>query len=293
MAHLHSADTETDATLEVRTLSAVAGAEVLGLDLSQPIDNAMKDAILAAFQTHHVLAFRDQSLSDEQQHAFSKNFGPLEEHVHRMRDGSKLPLVHIVNNLDAEGKPTKTPHTHGNYYWHTDKSYHEIPSLATLLHAIILPPSGGDTQFANTRMAYDALPEHRKREISGLRVVHSWEVSRRNTKNKPATEAEIRDRPPVTHPLVRTHPDTGDKTLYIGCHTSHIKGMPEEEGRALLQELLEHTEQPQFIYTHKWLPGDLVMWDNRCLLHRAVANFDMGGHARVLHRTVVRGSKPF
>jgi alpha-ketoglutarate-dependent taurine dioxygenase len=184
-------------------------------------------------------------------------------------------LVHIVNNLDAKGKPTKTPHTHGNYYWHTDKSYHEIPSLATLLHAVVLPPSGGDTQFANTRMAYDALPEHRKREIADLWVVHSWEVSRRNTKNKPATAEEIRDRPPVRHPLVRTHPDTGDKTLYM------------------LQNLLEHTEQPQFIYTHKWLPGDLVMWDNRCLLHRAVANFDMDAHPRVLHRTVIRGSKPF
>jgi alpha-ketoglutarate-dependent taurine dioxygenase len=274
-------------------LSPAGGAEIHGLDLSQPIDDALKDAILAAFRDHHILVFRDQSLSDTHQHAFSKNFGPLEEHVHRMRDGSKLPLVHIVNNLDAHGSPTTTPHTHGNYYWHTDKSYHEVPSLATLLHAVILPPSGGDTQFANTRMAYDALPKDLKREIADLRVVHSWEVSRRNTGNKPATPEEIHDRPPVTHPLVRTHPDSGDETLFIGCHTSHIENMPVEGGRALLQELLEHTEQPQFIYTHQWRPGDLVMWDNRCLLHRAVANFDMAAHPRILHRTVVRGSKPY
>jgi taurine dioxygenase len=279
--------------LDLIVLSPVAGAEIRGLDLSQPIDAAVRDAIHDAFLKYHVLVFRDQSLSDAAQYAFSENFGPLEEHVFRLEDGSKSPLVHLVTNLDPDGKPTATPHTHGNYFWHTDKSYHAVPSLATLLHAVTLPPEGGDTQFANIQRAWEALPEARKREIADLRVVHSWEASRRNTGNKPATEIEKRERPPVTHPLVRTHPDTGAKVLYIGCHTSHVEGMDYEAGRALLAELLAHAEQPQFVYTHQWRPGDLVMWDNRCLLHRGVRNYDMATQARVLHRTVVRGTRPF
>ena len=291
MAEIETANAPVPLELEV--LSPVAGAEIRGLDLSNPIDKAVRDAIYDAFLAHHVLVFRDQSLSDTAQHDFSQNFGPLEEHVFRLEDGSKSPLVHLVTNLDTDGRPTATPHTHGNYFWHTDKSYHEVPSLATLLHAVTLPPSGGDTQFANTQLAYEALPEERKRALAGLRVVHSWEASRRNTGNKPATKVEKRERPPVTHPLVRTHPDTGAKLLYIGCHTSHVEGMDYEAGRALLAELLAHSEQPQFVYTHQWRPGDFVMWDNRCLLHRGVRNYDMATQARVLHRTVVKGTRPY
>ena len=274
-------------------LSGVAGAEITGLDLSRPIDDTLRRAILAAFVRHHLLAFRGQSLSMEQQAGFTRNFGELEEHVIRRADGSRTPAVHAVSNLDAQGRPTKAPHTHGNYFWHTDKSYHAVPSLATLLHAVELPPKGGDTEFANMAMAYRALPEAKKSALAGLRAVHSWEASRRNTGNRPATEEEKRERPPVIHPLVRTHPDSGEKVLYIGYHTSHIEGMPEDEGRALLFELLERATQPQFVYRHEWRPGDLVMWDNRCLLHRGVANYEMDKHARLLHRTVVRGTVPY
>jgi len=274
-------------------LSEVAGAEISGLDLSRPIGDALRQAILEAFVRHHLLVFRGQSLNAEQQAAFTRHFGELEEHVIRRPDGSRTPPVHTVSNLDQDGRPTKTPHTHGNYFWHTDKSYHAVPSLATLLHAIELPPAGGDTEFANMVLAYRALPEARKQVLAGLKVVHSWEANRRNTGNRPATEEEKRDRPPVTHPLARTHPDSGAKLLYIGYHTSHIEGMDEAEGRALLFELLEHATQPQFVYRHQWRPGDLVMWDNRCLLHRAVANYEMDRHRRVLQRTVVRGSVPY
>lgn len=277
----------------VNRLSPVAGAEVLGLDLSRPIDDAVKEAIIEAFLEHHVLAFRDQDLTKDQQEAFTLNFGELEGHVGRLSDGTRYPNVHTVTNLDDEGKPTRTPHTHGNYFWHTDKSYHDIPSLTTLLHAVQIPPSGGDTQFANMHLAYEALPEARKKQLEGLVAVHSWEASRRNTGNKPATEEQKRERPPVSHPVVRTHPVTGRKSLYLGMHTSHIEGMPEAEGKALLDELLEEATRPEFVYSHQWRKGDLVMWDNRCLLHRAVANYEMDQHPRVLHRTVVRGTKPY
>ncbi len=206
---------------------------------------------------------------------------------------SRYGLVHTVTNLDDDGNPTTKLSQVGNYHWHTDKSYHAVPSLMTLLHAKELPPEGGDTQFANMAMAYDALPDAMKRRIAGMRVVHSWAASRRRAGAPPPSEIEMRERPPVDHPLVLTHPETGAKTLYISNHASHILGMPEDEGEALLFELLEHATTPQFVYTHHWQDGDLVMWDNRALLHRALANYEMAKHRRVLHRTVVTGTVPF
>lgn len=285
--------TGDDAThMQARRLSDVMGAEVTGVDLSKPLTPALKAAILDAFLEHHLLAFRDQHLTPEQQHAFTLNFGEIEAHVARQADGTPLPLVHVVNNLDKDGNPTATPHSHGNYFWHTDKSYHDVPSLATLLHAVEIPPDGGDTLFCNTYMAYDALSDAEKRDLDGLRAVHSWEQSRINSGNRPATEAEKRERPPVSHPLVRTHPDTGRKLLYLGIHASHIEGRPIEEGRELLFDLLQRTTAAANVYRHKWQPGDLCMWDNRCTLHRADRNYDMAAHRRVLHRTVVRGTVP-
>lgn len=284
---------ERNSVLELEPLSSVGGAAVTGVDLREPLTAALKSAIDEAFSTHHLLAFRNQALTEDDQLAFTRQFGELEHHVIRLRDGKPAPLLHQITNLDAEGNPTSKPYSKGNYYWHTDKSYHQVPSLATLLHAVTLPPAGGDTEFANTRLGYEALPESRKTELSALRVVHSWEASRRNSGNPPATAEEIRDRPPVTHPLVRTHPVSGQLTLYLGIHTSHIDGMDYDEGRALLAELLEHTTQSQFVYRHRWETGDLVMWDNRCLLHRACPNYEMARFPRILNRTVVRGSSPY
>ena len=279
--------------MQVRRLSDVMGAEITGIDLSRPLSLDQKDAINQAFLEHHLLTFRDQDLAPAQQFAFTENFGEIEEHVARLPDGEKLPLVHVVNNLDKDGRPTAKPHSTGNYYWHTDKSYHAVPSLTTLLHALELPPAGGDTLFCNMYLAYETLPDERKAWLDGKRAVHSWEASRRNTGNRPASADEIRERPPVSHPVVRTHPDTGRKLLYIGTHTSHIEGMPEAEGKALLDELLEHAIQPANVYRHQWHVGDLCMWDNRCLLHRGDDNYDMGKHRRILHRTVVRGTVPY
>jgi alpha-ketoglutarate-dependent taurine dioxygenase len=277
----------------VNRLGTAAGAEVLGLDLSRPLTPALKDAVMAAFVEHHVLAFRGQSLSKDQQLAFTRQIGEVEEHVGQLADGSRYPLVNVVTNLDEKtGKPTLTPNTHGNYFWHTDKSYHAVPSLTTILHAVELPPSGGDTLFCNMHMAYDALPEDEKAALGRLRAIHSWEASRRNTGNRPATEEQKRERPPVSHPVVRTHPDTGRKSLYLGMHVSHVDGMPEAEGKAMLDAVLERATVEANVYRHQWRPGDLVMWDNRCLLHRADRNYQMDVHPRILHRTVVRGTVP-
>jgi alpha-ketoglutarate-dependent taurine dioxygenase len=274
-------------------LSSAGGIAITGADLSRPLSPAFRKAILAAFRDHHILVFRHQDLSKDEQLTFTRQFGEVEEHVARHSAVARYGLVHTVTNLGEDGRPTTKLTAVGNYHWHTDKSYHAVPSLMTLLHAKELPPEGGDTQFANTAMAYEALSEETKRRIAGLRVVHSWAASRRRAGAPPPSEIEMRERPPVEHPLVRTHPETGAKTLYIGNHASHILGMSEAEAEALLLDLLEHATRPQFVYTHHWQEGDLVIWDNRCLLHRALANYEMVKYPRVLHRTVVTGSVPF
>lgn len=287
--------TRDEQNLEARLgprLSPAGGVEILGADLSRPLTPAMKQMVIDGLLAHHVVVVRDQTLTPQQQHDFTAQFGELEQHVRRHSD-AQYAIVHAVTNFDPQGQPTLKPSTNGNYFWHTDKSYHDVPSLMTLLHAVELPESGGDTQFANMVLGYKALPEETKARIAGLRAVHAWEWSRIASGSSPASEAEKRERPPVDHPIVRTHPDTGEKALYIGLHASHILGMPEAEGRTLLKELLDHATQPEFVYTHNWRSGDLVIWDNRALLHRALANYAMAQQRRVLHRTVVRGTVPF
>ena len=276
----------------VRRISDVAGAEITGIDLSEPISRETADAIIRAMEEFHVVAFRDQNLTKDQQYDFTLNFGEIEGHVGRKADGTQYPIVHTVTNLDDKtGKPTVAPHTNGNYSWHTDKSYHAVPSLLTMLHAIEIPPDGGDTLFASMVLAYDALSDAEKKSLEGLRCTHSWEASRRNTGNKPATEVQKRERPPVSHPLVRTHA-SGRKSLYLGMHIDCIEGMDYDEGRALLADLLERATAEQFVYRHQWHVGDLTLWDNRVLLHRADRNYDMAAHPRILHRTVVVGTVP-
>jgi taurine dioxygenase len=285
-------DNPTALPFHIRPLSPLMAAEVMGVDLSQPVDDAMRDSILAALNRYKVVVFRDQDLPAAAQAAFTRRFGELEPHVNRDFRSAGIPEVHPVNNLDENKRPSRGIKNIGNYAWHTDKSYMARPSLATLLYAVQLPPEGGDTEFADLQAAYDALPEERKQSLRPLRVVHSWERSRQKSGSKLATEEEKRDAPPVTHPLIRTHPATRRKGLYIGNHTSHVEGWAVDKGEALLAELLDFATQPQFVYRHRWRPGDMVMWDNRCLVHRAIANFDMDRHARVLNRTVVRGDTP-
>jgi alpha-ketoglutarate-dependent taurine dioxygenase len=284
-----------DMTLGVRLgarLSPAGGVEITGADLSRPISAAFTALIRQALLDHHVVVVRDQALSKERQYEFTLHFGELEDHVARHSD-ERYAIIHSVTNLDRDGNPTDALDTRGNYFWHTDKSYHAAPSLMTMLHAVELPSTGGDTQFANMVLAYRALPAAMKDRLASLRAVHSWEASRLQSGSKPATETEKRERPPVSHPIVRTHPETGDKTLYIGNHAGAVEGLDPAEGKALLAELLAHATRPEFIYTHHWRPGDVVIWDNRALLHRALANYEMGRQRRILHRTVVRGTAPY
>jgi alpha-ketoglutarate-dependent taurine dioxygenase len=275
-------------------LSSAAGIRITGVDLGQPLPTEVKDLISKALRNHHVVVFPGQTLTREQQYRFTANFGEIERHGGQNSAGKRYAVAHVISNLDAQGNPVdRSSSPVSNYRWHTDKPYYAVPPMLTALFAVELPPQGGDTEFANTALGYAALPHETKRRITGLRVVFRWGASQRTSGGVALSEAELRARAPVDHPLVRTHPETGKKALYLGNHASHIIGMPEAEGTALLDELLQHTTRPQFVYAHRWRLGDLVIWDNRCLLHRAVANYDMGKYRRVLHRSVVRGTAPF
>jgi len=265
-------------------LSPAGGAAIAGLDLSQPLSDATREHVYHALLDHQFLVFRGQSLTREQQYAFTARFGEVEAHGGG-RPGKRQDVAHVTANLDGEGRPSDRFAQGANYRWHTDKPYYEVPPALTTLHAVELPPEGGDTEFANTRLAYEALDEETKRRIEGLRVVFRWERGLR-----PGYYAN--ELPPVDHPLVRTHPETGRKALYLGNHAMRILDRGEDEGAALLGELLAHATGPRFTYAHRWRAGDLVMWDNRCTLHRAVANYEMNRYRRVMHRNVVRGTVP-
>jgi taurine dioxygenase len=283
----HSASLGQEKPFEIRPLSDVLGAEIIGLDVSRPLDGEAKSALYEAFLKYKLLCIRDQKLTQEQQVAFSEQFGTLERHaVSNRNNAGGNPLVHIVNNLGPDGKPSgKVKST----MWHSDKSFRPEPSMATILHAVTLPPDGGDTCFANMAAAYEALDEATKSELEGVKVIHSWELSRENIGRKLSQE-EIDDAPPMSHPLARVHPETQTKALFMGMHASHLDGLPMEEGRRRIIELEEHATQDRFVYRHNWRQGDVLMWDNRCLLHRADPNFDAAHFPRVMHRTCLRGT---
>jgi alpha-ketoglutarate-dependent taurine dioxygenase len=252
---------------------------ITGINLSAPLSPTDKDTIVRALLAHHVVVFPEQSLSREQQFGFAANFGEVETHGSHRSENKRYDVAHVMTNLDADGNPVVRISNAANYHWHTDKPYYPAPPMLTMLRAVEVPPAGGDTEFANTTLAYDELPEVTKHRIAGLRVVF-----------RPAFDP---DGAPADHPLVRTHPDSGRKALYLGNHATHILGMPEAEGAALLRELLDHATQRHFVYAYHWRVGDLVMWDNRCLLHRVVADDGLRRHRRVMHRSVVRGTVPF
>jgi alpha-ketoglutarate-dependent taurine dioxygenase len=266
-------------------LSSAGGAEISGVDLAQPMSDNERGRIYAALLDHQFLVFPDQALTREQQYAFTAQFGEVEAHGGG-RPGKRQDVAHVTANLDAEGNPSDRFAKGANYRWHTDKPYYAKPPALTTLYAVELPPEGGDTEFANTRLAYDALDDEMKRRLEGLRAVFQWEAGRR-----PGYYAN--ELPPVDHPLVRTHPDTGQKALYLGNHAMRILGMGEDEATRLLATLLDHATQPRFTYAHRWRPGDLVVWDNRCTLHRAVANYEMNRYRRIMHRNVVKGGVPY
>lgn len=267
------------------------GAEIASVDLAADVPGETFEAIQAAMLRHKVLVFRDQRLDDAGHLAFAERFGPLEGHINRATRHDRLPKIQVFQNVDHAGKPTGVHPERGTLVWHTDKSYVARPSLFTILRSPAVARECGDTLFANMEGAYASLDAAEANRLAGLRVVHDWKRSREKSGERPATAAEIAAAPPVDHPLVRTHPDTGKHALYIGNHTSHILGMDRAEGEALLAALQRHATQERFIYRHRWRMNDVLMWDNRCTMH-CVMPYDAARERRIVHRAVVQGDRP-
>ena len=281
--------------ITIRKLTPVFGAEITGVDLTH-LDDATFQHIEDAFETYSVLVFPQQNLDDDAQIAFSRRFGDLEKTQGHIANNFQVKHVSEITNLDPDGKlmapdDPRVLYRLGQRNWHSDSSFKRVPAKASLLHARKLPPDGGDTQFASLRAAYDALPDARKRDLEDKVAIHHYAYSRRNGGYALTNEAEDKRFPPVPQAMIRANPVNGRKALYVGSHASHIRGMPEEEGRALLKELLDFATQEQFTYLHHWKVGDLVMYDNRAALHRA-RPYKITEHPRILHRTTVMGEGP-
>ena len=268
------------------------------MTLVKPFGDDVLADIVAAMDTYAVCVFPDQRLTDEAQIAFSARLGPLEttRRAHRVDYNHRLDTrISDISNLDENNRVVARDSERrlaalSNRMWHTDSSFKETPAKYSLLSARSIPGQGGETQFADLRAAYDALPEKRKQAIEGMVAQHWLTHSRAKLSLDNFTESERAAEPPVRQLLVRTHPGSGRKTLYLASHTDHIIGMPVPEGRMLLHDLIEHATQPQFVHTHKWRVDDLVIWDDRCTMHRA-REYDIT-QVRDMHRTTVEDAGP-
>jgi taurine dioxygenase/alpha-ketoglutarate-dependent 2,4-dichlorophenoxyacetate dioxygenase len=294
-------DDMRDTPFETRRLSPALGAEILGLDLSRPVAPILVARLKAALQAHHVLCIRNQSLTEAQQIAFSELIGPLEDFPEKDKTKAKSTIYNVAN-VSAEGAhlPLDDHRVIAqlvNARWHTDSSYRFIPSYCSLLLGIEVLPSdaeGGETEFTNLLLAHDGLTEAMRRRLEPLFMVHYYEFGRRLFPQlPPVSQAEREFVPPTCHPLIRVHPDRGGRRgLFFTVNAGNeVSGMPLADGQALLRDLTAHVEQPEFRYRHRWQPGDLLIWDNRCLLHRACA-YDAARYRRVMRRTTVAGEGP-
>jgi len=269
-------------------------AEIGDVDLSKPLDPSEISEVKDAFTKFAVLIFPDQHLSQDQHLDFARYFGPLETTIALFRKDAKLRVrkeFADVSNLDPEnqvwGKDSRQRMFQlGNRLWHTDSSFKRLPARASLLYAHSIPPIGGHTEFADERAAYDALPEATKSRIDSLVVEHSIFNSRARLGFTNFSDEERQGLPPVPQVLVRTIPESGRKSLYLASHAGRILGMPEPEGRALIEELVAHATQRQFVYTHRWRVNDLVIWDDRCTMHRGT-DFDDLRWKRDMQRATV------
>lgn len=282
-------------TLDIRPLHPLFGAEIRGIDVSRALPDALFAQIRAAFEEHSLLLFRGQDLDDARQVAFSERFGPLETTV-KSNPAGGTPFARQSNVDMATGAiippdDRRMIYQKGNYFWHSDSSFKRIPALCSLLSARIVPPEGGNTEFASMRAAYEALPEETRRKLDGLVALHSLDHSRSLAAPSVLTDEERSEVPPVPQIMVRRNPVNGRKSLFIGAHAYEIVGWPREEGRAFLAELTDFATQPRFCYSHEWRQGDLIVWDNRCMLHRATA-YDATRHKRLMQRTTVAGNAP-
>jgi len=286
-------------SVSIRQIHPVFVGEVSGIDIGRPLAADEVAAVEAGMDRHAVLVFRDQTITDEQQMAFSRNFGPLEDArggtIVKSEDKRLQVGMNDVSNLGKDGRPLdrlsrERAFNLGNMLWHSDSSFRAVPAKYSLLSARVVNPVGGNTEFADMRAAYDALDGPTKALIEDLVCEHSLMYSRGSLGMTDFSAEERAMFRPVRQRLVRTHPVSGRKSLYLSSHAGAIVGMPVAEARILLRDLTEHATQPAFVYVHRWRPWDLVMWDNRQMMHRA-RRYDES-QPRDMRRTTVAGDAP-
>jgi len=277
-------------TIEITGKGATLFAEVRGVDLKQPLEDDIFATLHQALLDHAVLHFPDQHLDDRQQEAFSRRFGPLE--VTFEDDKAYTARLGNIDYDDSRRSPGDriSSFLRANQQWHSDSTFFQSPARISFLNAHVVPPVGGETEWADMRAALRALPEQRQRELEGLIVEHDFQKSRIRAGHK-FDEEQRRRWPPVLHPLVRVHEETGEKALYVGSQAMRVIGWSEDDSEALFQELLDLATQDQFVYTHQWCVGDLVMWDNRRVNHRG-RPWDEEKYVRDVRRTTVKGAIP-
>jgi len=283
-------------TISVRPLHPSFVAQIDGIDLRELPSSDTVTELVAAIDRYAVLVFPGQEIDDEQQLAFGACFGPLESatfiHLKDRDHRRRHRQINYVTNLGPDGQLLPQDdrvrmYQLGNRLWHTDSSFKSIPGRYSLLHGRIVPPEGGETEFADLRAAYDALPEAMKAKLEGLVAPHSLQHTNRQLGLPDFSPEEQAAMPPALRPLVHRLPGSGRKTLYLASHAMYIKGWPVPEGRVLLNDLIEFATQADFVHRHQWRRGDLVMWDNRCTMHRVRA-FDDVKHRRELRRVMVQ-----
>jgi taurine dioxygenase len=279
----------------IARLSSAMGAEVTSLDFARPLETDAVNRLTHALAEHCVLLIRNADITPEQHLAFSRHFGPLETHILAEFSLPDLPEILVISNVKEGGKLKGA--IYAGQYWHSDRSYTEKPSLGSLLLCREMPAVGGDTMWTNMYMAYDTLSDVMKGFIGGLKAVHDYSNAYDTYFSKlpdrpPLTPEQRAKSPPVVHPVVRTHPVTGRKALYVNPgFTKGIVGMPDEESRPILDFLFRHSTRPEFTYRHKWRVNDMMFWDNRCSMHYAVSDYDSTVR-RHMHRTTIAGDTP-
>jgi taurine dioxygenase len=273
-------------SLTVRPLTPRIGAELDGVNLAADLDDALFRKIYEAFLQHHVLVFRDQDLPPARQVEFGRRFGEPQIHVLNQFHDSEHPELYLLSNLDDQGQPSGAHPDPGTVYWHTDGSWTERRTIATMLYSIEAPREGGETHIANMYAAYEALDDGMKERLDGLVAIHNLNFSRQRRDPTPLTEDQLNQVTPVEHAIVRVHPDTQRRCIYLGDHAETVVGMAYDEGRALIDELNELIIRSELVYEHHWQARELIVWDNRCALHRA-SPYDTGSERRVIRRLTV------
>jgi len=277
---------------EIQLLTPKLGARIDGVHLARDVDDAMFEAIYRAFLHYQVLLFPPQDLPPASQVAFARRFGEVQVHVMNQYQPDGFPEIYRLSNLDETGKPNGKHPDKGTLAWHTDGSWRRVTGQATIIYGEVVAGEGGETHFCDMYGAYERLTPAWKRRIEGLRAVHNLDFSRTRRHGVDLmTPAQRAEAPPVDQPVVRTHPETGRDCLYLGDHAEYIVGMPYDEGRALIEELNDMAVHPDLTYEHRWQVGELIVWDNRCLMHRATA-YDPAKDGRVVRRCTVLGEVP-